>query len=388
MPYPALGPTPTTLNARIQSLVTGQGIAGSNSATGTHNYLGDAALQKFFILTLTKRAVPYLVLFEDAQMTTIPQNAGGFSPDNKSISFRKFSALWDPAVDGTAAPTPLQEGITPVGKDLEITEVGAGLQQYGDWIKVSDLAETASIDGILVHAAEALGEYEGQKLHRVMLYALEATTNSWWGSGYAGSTAHTPFDPTAPAAPGGAGVDSDIDIDSTMKLTPDVLRRLVRTMKRNNAARFSDGFYHMLIDPYQATDLMAEPLFTDIAKYNGGIAAGGGPNMITAEVGRGWGVRFKEANELLTGVGAGGVVTYHSYLYGPNGFGMLDLAGMAVRKIDPRTNRGVSIFTQPVNRPDKVDPLGQIGFVSCKVAFAGIVFDPVQVMKVVTTAGA
>lgn len=347
----------------IQSLVAGE------PKNATHNALGAAALQKFFILTLTKRAVPYLVLFEDAQMTTIPKNAGGFGLSGQSISFRKFSALWDPAVDGVGAPVPLTEGVAPVGKDLEITEVGAGLAQYGDWIKVSDLAETASVDGILVHASEALGEYEGQKLHRVMLYALEATTNSWWGDGT-------------------AGVDTDIEVTGAMKLTSDIIRKLVRTMKRNNAARFSDGMYHMIIDPYQAFDLQADQLFVDVAKYNGGVAAGGGPNLLTGEVGRMHGVRFKEANELLTGTGAASAKTYHSYLYGPNGFGMLDLAGMAVRKIDPRTNRGVAIFTQPVNRPDKVDPLGQIGFVSCKVAFAGVVFDPIQVMKVVTSAAA
>jgi N4-gp56 family major capsid protein len=351
----------------IQSLITDP-----TNVLASHNYLGDAALQKFFILTLTKRAVPYLVLFEDAQMTTIPKNAGGFGLNDQSISFRKFSALWDPAVDGATEPLALTEGVTPDGKDLEITEVGAGLKQYGDWIKVSDLAEVASVDGILVHAAEALGEYEGQKLHRVMLYALEATTNEWWGDG-------------------AVGIDTDIEITAAMTLTPDLCRKLVRTMKRNNAARFSDGFYHMIIDPYQAHDLLATSTeFFEIAKYTGGVAAQGGPNILTGEVGKGWGIRFKEANELLTGTGAGtpGVKTYHSYLYGPNGFGMLDLATQAVRKIDPRTNRGVEIFTQPVNRPDKTDPLGQIGFVSCKVSFAGIVFDPNQVMQVVTTASA
>ena len=346
--------------SKIQALITPD--------SGTHNFLGTAAQQKFFILTLTKRAVPYLVLFEDAQMTTIPKNSGGFGA-NGQISFRKVSALWDPAVDGTTEPAALIEGQPPDAKDLEITEVNAGLKQYGDWIKVSDLSETASVDGILVHAAEALGEYEGQKLHRVMLYALEATTNSWWGDGT-------------------AGVDTDIEITAAMKLTPAVIRKIVRTMKRNNAARFSDGFYHMILDPYQGLDLLESTDFTDIAKYTGGVAAQGGPNLLTGELGKGWGVRFKEANELLTGAGAGGIKTYHSYVYGPNGFGMLDLAGMAVRRIDPKTNRGIAVFTQPVNQPDKVDPLGQLGFVSAKVAFAGVVFDPVQCMKVVTTASA
>jgi N4-gp56 family major capsid protein len=349
---------------KINSLITAD--------DGQHNYLGNPAQQKFFVLTMLKRAVPYLVLFEDAQMTHIPRQSGGLSTLG-AVSFRKVAALWDPLVDGVGEPTALTEGRPPTAKDLEITEVNAYMKQYGDWIQVSDLAEDGSVDGILTHAAEALGEYEGQKLHRVMLYALEATTNTFWGDGT-------------------AGVDTDGEVTGAMKLTPSVIRKLVRTMKRNNAARFNDGFYHMIIDPFQANDLMESTdtlgNFTDMAKYTGGVAANGGYNMLTGELGKGWGVRFKEANELLTGVGAAAVKTYHSYLYGPNGFGMLDLAGQTAGRINPRTNRGVSIFSQPVNRPDKLDPLGQIGFVSTKVTFAGVVFDPIQVMKVVTSASA
>jgi N4-gp56 family major capsid protein len=368
----------------IVSLITG---TGSTIPSADHHYLGNAAQQKFFVLTLTKRAVPYLVLFEDAQMTTIPKNSGGFGA-NGQISFRKISALWDPAVDGATgiAPVALVEGVPPAPKDLEISEVGAGLKQYGDWIKISDLAETASVDGILVHAAEALGEYEGQKLHRVMLFALEATTNSWWGTGPVVTT-ETPF-ATNTASTTVAPIDTDAEITAGMKLDAPTIRKLVRTMKVNNAARFNDGFYHMIIDPFVSNDLLTDTEFVDLAKYNGGAAVQGGINLLTGEVGKGWGVRFKEANELLSGLSTTSVKTFHSYLYGPNGFGMLDLAGMAVRKIDPRTNRGIAIYSQPVNRPDKTDPLGQTGFVSAKVAFAGIVFDPVQVMKVVTAASA
>jgi N4-gp56 family major capsid protein len=157
----------------IQSLVTPTGTVNGNS----HHYLGNAAQQKFFVLALTRRAVPYLVLFEDAQFTTIPKNSGFGSLG--TISFRKVKALWDSAVDGVGEPASLTEGVAPPSKDLDMTEVTTSLKQYGDWIKVSDLAEDASVDGILVHAAEALGEYEGQKLHRVMLYALDSTTNIW-----------------------------------------------------------------------------------------------------------------------------------------------------------------------------------------------------------------
>jgi N4-gp56 family major capsid protein len=341
----------------IQSAVT--------ATDGSHHYLGDPAQQKFFVLTLTRRAVPYLVLFEDAQFTHLPKNSGGFSASLGAISFRKINALWDPATDGVGAPTALVEGVPPASKDLSMVEVLTSLKQYGDWIKVSDLAEDTTVDGILVHAAEVLGEYEGQKLHRVALYAIDATTNVWYGDGT---------------------VVSEITVTASMKLSAPTLRRMVRGAKRANMARFDGGLYHMIIDPYQTLDLQEDAEFKDIAKYTGGISAEGGYNMLTGEVGKGWGIRFKEANEVLRGVGATAAVTYHSTMYGPNGFGMLDLATQAVKRIDPKTNRGISIFSQPVNRPDKLDPLGQLGFVSCKLAFGCVVFDPVQVMKTITAA--
>lgn len=343
---------------KIQSLVTPTGA--------NHHYLGDPAQQKFFVLTLTRRAVPYLVLFEDAQMSTIPKNSGGFGSLGV-ISFRKVKSLWDPAVDGVGQPPSLTEGIAPTSKDLDMTEVTTSLKQYGDWIRVSDLAEDASVDGILVHAAEVLGEYMGQKLHRVALYGLDATTNVWYGDG---------------------SVMAEASVTGAMKWSAVLAKKLVRAAKRQNMARFNDGYYHAIIEPGQAMDLQNEDDFFDIAKYNGGRAVDGGPNILTGEIGRAWGIRFKEATEILTGTGSGGAVTYHSFLYGSNGYGMLDLAGQAVRKIDPRTNRGIAVFTQPVNRPDKMDPLGQIGFVSAKAAFAFVVFDAVQVMKVITAASA
>lgn len=342
----------------IQSLVT--------PTDSQHHYLGDPAQQKFYVLTLTRRAVPYLVLFEDAQFTSIPKHSGGFGSLGV-ISFRKVNALWDPDVDGVGQPVALTEGIPPASKDMSMSEVTTSLRQYGDWIKVSDLSEDASVDGTLVHAAEILGEYEGQKLHRVALYSLDSTSNVWYGDGT---------------------VVAEALVTGAMKLNAATIRRMVRAAKRANMARFDGGLYHMIIDPYQTLDLQEDPDFKDIAKYTGGVSAEGGYNMLTGEVGKGWGVRFKEANEVLRGVGAANAVTYHSTMYGPNGFGMLDLATQAVKRIDPRTNRGIAVFTQPVNRPDKLDPLGQLGFVSVKITYGCVVFDPTQVMKTITAASA
>src|SRR3954471_7728169 len=63
--------------------------------------------QIYYVMTLIKRLLPYLPLWEDAQKTRIPDRSGGFGSSGV-INLRKFASL---AVSTTA----LNEGIPPDG---------------------------------------------------------------------------------------------------------------------------------------------------------------------------------------------------------------------------------------------------------------------------------
>lgn len=326
--------------------------------------------QTFYVLTLIKRLLPYLPLWEDAQKVTIPDRSGGFG-GTQAIQFRRFNSI---AVD----TTPLTEGKPPDPKTMSTALVGASLQQFGDWIKLSDLLVSTSLDDIMQEAMDLLAENAGRKLHQII---LNQVTGSEVTQAVFGGSATTIETVTA------ADVLSDVTI-----------KKAVRRLRANNVPPFPDGYYRGIISPWQAYDLMGSNTYwTDVAKYNGGLGADGSINMIAGEIGKMHGVRFRESTEMpVQPYGAGGTGTipartgganvYTGVVYGPNSFGVFDLKSQAVQNIDNETGRGMKLFVRPVNDPTTGDPLGQFGFVSWKASFAAKVIDPLRIVRLVSGA--
>lgn len=318
----------------------------------------------FYVLTLIKRLLPYLPMFEDAQRMTVPEHSGGFGVDANGvgqIQFRKFNALAVPD-----APQALAEGVAPNDQSLNVSTVTTYLRQYGGWIKVSDIAATASIDQVMTQAMEVLGENAGQIMHRLIVNELNSG---------AGTTVYA------------GGVSAASDLTSAHVLNSAQIKRAVRTLRAANVPTFSDGNYHAVIHPYQAYDLQADIQWRNVAEYVGGKATGNGPNVLTGEIGQLHGVRFRESTQMPTANdGAAGAATYAGFLYGPEAYGVFDFKSQALGNINAESNMGVSVHLEPVNKPTKDDPLGQFGFVSWKVSFASKVIDPQRVVRLLTGA--
>lgn len=331
-----------------------------NAATDPDVMLVANQQQTFYVLTLIKRLLPYLPLWEDAQKVTIPDRSGGF--DAASIQFRRFEAL-------TVDTTPLKEGVPPDGRVLSTSLISTKLQQYGDWIKLSDLLVSASLDDIMAEAMDVLAENAGRKLHKVIM-------NNVVGS------------EVTQVIYGGAATTPDT-ITNASVLSADTIKKAVRRLRANNVPPFPDGYYRGLIHPYQAYDLMSDTaIWTDVAKYNGGVGKDGSINLVAGEIGKMHGVRFRESTEMpnVLNAAATPVNTYTGTIYGPNGFGVFDLKSQAVANIDNETGRGMKLYVRPINDPTKDDPLGQFGFVSWKASFAAKVIDPLRMVRIVTGA--
>lgn len=311
--------------------------------------------QIYYVLTLIKRLLPYLPLWEDAQKVSIPNNSGGFGASGV-INMRKFASL---AVSTTA----LSEGVPPDGLNLSTSTVTVQLAQYGDWIKISDVLASASIDDVMKEAIDLLGENAGRKLHQIIVNSL---------------TGGDVTQIVLPAAYTNANQITNADV-----LTSDMIKKAVRTLRVANVPPYPDGYYRGILHPFQSTDLMSDSLWQDIAKYNGGMTPGGGLNLFAGEIGKIHGVRFRDSTETPTDTGGSGSAnTYSSFIYGPNAFGVFDFKSQAVSNIDNETGRGMKIFMHPINDPTKDDPMGQFGFVSWKAAFASKVIDPLRIVRV------
>lgn len=228
------------------------------------NVTGDTGLsvemKTFYDMNLIDEATPNLIHDQFGQKRPIPKNGG------KKIEFRKFASL-------PKALTPLTEGVTPDGKKLSVSKIEAEVSQYGDYIVQSDVLELTAIDNTIVEATKILGNQAGLTLDTITRNILQSGTNVYY----------------CPKSDGTA-VTSRAGLDSTCRLTVDVVKRVVAILKKNNAPKIN-GDYVAIIHPFVAYDLSSDPAWIEAHKY-------ASPEEIyQGELGKIAGVRFVESSE-------------------------------------------------------------------------------------------
>lgn len=222
-----------------------------------------AEMKTFYDMRLIDEASPMLVHEQFGQKRPIPQGSG------KTIEFRKFSPL-------PKALVPLTEGVTPSGNSLEVTNMTATVEQFGDFIVQSDVLELTAIDNTILEATKLLGRQAGLTMDTIVRNIMNSGTNVSYAPKIRGSTE--------------TEVTSRKDLDKTAKLTVDVVQRIVAKLRAQNAPTIN-GDYVAIIHPYVAYDLMRDPEWIDAHKYSTP------ENIYTGEIGKIGGVRFVQSTE-------------------------------------------------------------------------------------------
>lgn len=223
--------------------------------TGTSSI--SPTMQSYYDKKLLHDMTPLLKHTQFGQKRPIPQNNG------KTIQFRKFTPF-DPVT------SELSEGVTPDGSSLEITEVTATVKSYGDYKTVSDMLDLTALDPVI---NEIIGMQADQAaltldhLTRDVLTTSADATNVMFATG------------TQRAA-----------IAKTDVLTTTLLRKAVRTMKKNKVPTFN-GYYYAIVGPDTTYDLQADTNWLDKAKYQDK------ESMATGEIGNIFGVKIIETTE-------------------------------------------------------------------------------------------
>ena len=246
----------------------------------------------FYDMTLIDEAQANLVHDQFGQKRPIPKNGG------KKIEFRKFASL-------PKALTALTEGVTPDGKKLSVTNIEAKVSQYGDYITQSDVLELTAIDNTIVEATKILGRQAGLTLDTITRDILHSTTNVF---------ICPKSDGTVPA--------NEAGMDATCKLTVDVVKKIVATLRANNAPKIN-GDYVAIIHPYVAYDLMSDPEWIDAHKY------ANPDNIYTGEIGKVAGVRFVETSEAL--IEEGGI--FSTLFLADGAYGVTEITGGGLQTI-------------------------------------------------------
>jgi len=278
----------------------------------------------FYSRTLLTRVVPLFVHTRWGQVRDIPRQGG-----TNTIRFRRYGNL-------AAATTPLSEGVTPAGKQLSQTVITAVVQQYGDFITVTDVVDYESPDPELMIAAEVLGDQAGDTLDQITRDILAAGTNVQYANG-AGARA---------------------SIDSTDKISLLEVKMATRTLKNNNTRKIttmiapSTGYN---TEPVNACfigicsadttyDLDALDGYTPIEKYSSQMG------VMEGEVGKLKEVRFVETTnaKVFEGAGAAGIDVHATLIFGRDWYGVTRISGEAMKNI-----------VKPLGSAGTADPLDQ-----------------------------
>lgn len=203
----------------------------------TANPLDADFARQYYVKTLLENAEPKLVYAKYADEQPLPQGNG------KRMQWRKFSKL-------PKALTPLTEGVTPAGNNLTMSTVDGAINQYGDWIRVSDIVKLTALDNIVVQATKQLGSQAGRTRDTIVREVLM------------GGTAVRYSQKTSVGVL--VDVSSRSGLDMTALLTPnDLIRAATDLDAMDNDGIDGGEDYVAIVHPFVAYDLMRHPEWKD-----------------------------------------------------------------------------------------------------------------------------
>lgn len=294
-------------------------------------------IKTFYDKLLLERCLPNLPFLKYGQKRPIPKGNG------KTIEFRKFNSL-------APATTPLTEGTPPTAKNLSVTAITATVDQYGDVVEVSDVLDDTAIDPIITETIELEGEQAGLTLNTVVANVLLNTTSVYNVGG---------------------GVDEDAITANNILTVNDVLN-LQTIFKRNNIKPMADGYYLMFLAPEQAADIMRDPLWRDVSKYQNE------KNIEKGEIGRLYNFKFIDTTLLEAVENTAGVSVFSGLAVGKNAYGITDIENSGKPKSIVKIAKD--------DNSDRSDPLNQKSTIGWKAMFTAKILNALGVIRVNSSA--
>ena len=290
-------------------------------------------MKTFYDKVLIKNALPNMVHDQFGQRKPIPQHNG------KTIEFRRLNPF-------AKTTTPLTEGVTPDGQNLEWGTVTATVKQYGDYVTTSDVLDMTSVDYNIAEAARVLGDQAGLSLDSIVKEVLNAGTNVQYSDGSKTSR---------------AAITAD-DI-----MTVQAVKRAATTLKRMNAKKI-DGDYVAIIHPDVAYDLMNDTAWEALNTYNP-------KNVFAGEIGRLYGVRFVESSDakIFEKAGASSIDVYSTLFLGADAYGTTEIEG-----------GGLEMIIKPKGSAGTADPLNQRSSMGWKATKAACILTEAFMVRVET----
>lgn len=147
----------------------------------------------YVIKDLLSRAMPYMVIEKFGQNYPIP------TQNTKTAKWRRYFLQGATGSAGSGsgnfytplATTPLVEGVTPAGNRLATQDYTVTLNQYGDFVTISDVVMDTHEDPILQEATGIMSEQAAMTIETIRFNILKAGTNVFYANGGARNAVNT-----------------------------------------------------------------------------------------------------------------------------------------------------------------------------------------------------
>ena len=280
---------------------TTQAFDATNSLSGE--------LKTFYDTELLENARVEMFYAQFAKKQNLPANHG------TTVEWRKWNTFEKAGM--------LQEGVIPTGQKFGMSSKTGAINQYGTYAAVTDKLELRAYDDVILGATEEMGASAAETQETLIRDALLVNTNVLYCDNITLATGAVAGTPTSPA---------EMEASATVMcmLTPDSVAKAVTIMKKNRVPSIN-GKYYAVIHPSVAYDLRKSKEWIEAHKYSATS------EIFNGEIGELHGCRFIE-NVFAPILGdtyknkAGGV-TYATYFFGKDAFGIIDPEGGALEMI-------------------------------------------------------
>jgi len=229
------------------------------------------------------------------------------------LTFVKFTSnrLKIPVLSTTQALVPLTEAVPPPPTEGTVSHVTATVDQYGAYMKFSDLVTTASIDPILAAFSDQLGYQAGMVIDLLTRAQLIANGTAQYIDGANNTAVGT--------------------LESTDVLTFNEILLALTTLKKNDARPFEDGKYKLICHPNVVYDLfqdsVLQPMFIHApTEERNGLWTGKIGSFLDVDV-------FQSSNAYRAATGYGSRYVYYNLLLARDAFGTGGMASMMAGKV-------------------------------------------------------
>lgn len=300
---------------------TGEAVAAS-PATNTMA----PELKTFYDTELLENARVEMFYAQFGRKQRLPKNGG------TTVEWRKFNTF--------AKATELKEGVIPTGQQFGATKLTASITQYGTYTSITDKLEMRAYDDVILAATEEMGASAAATQETLIRDALLVGTNVMYCDNVTedGTKVSTPTSPATMGAGGTTSSDGSSTPDGWALLTPTMVNKAVTKLKKDRVPKIN-GKYYAVIHPSVAYDLRQSKEWIEVHKYaatseifNGEIGELHGCRFIEDTYAPILGASYKYSGSTTYKNKSDGV-TYATYFFGKDGFGIIDPEGGGLEMI-------------------------------------------------------